>query len=187
MRSLTIEGRQERLEGQQLLDHPEAIVARGRQLLQSQRWEDLAVGLAVVTGRRLTEILKTARFHPASDWTVEFEGQLKQKADILPPYEIPTLVEAEAVIGAWQRLRGLHPCEALINEEVEARYGEEVRTAADRHFAPFVPSRTGKPDALFTHLFRSCYGTLATWLFAPPSVNALVYKATIYGHYWVLQ
>lgn len=187
MRALTEEGRQERLEGQQLLDQPEAMIEKGRQLLMSARWEDIAVGLAVTTGRRLTEILKTARFHPLSDWTVEFEGQLKQKAEMMPPYEIPTLVEAEAVMSAWQRLRDLRHCETLTNEEVEDRYGEEVRTAADRHFASLVPSRTGREDNLFTHLFRACYGTLATWLFAPPSVNSLVYMATIYGHYWVLQ
>ncbi len=187
MRALTEEGRQERLEGQQFLDQPLAMLEKCRQLLVSPRWENIAVGLAVTTGRRLTEILKTARFHPLTDWTVEFEGQLKQKAEMMPPYEIPTLVEAEVVIGAWQRLRGLLPCEELTNEEVEARYGEEVRTAADRHFTRLVPYRTGKEDVLFTHLFRSCYGTLACWLFAPPSVNALVYKATIYGHYWVLR
>ena len=187
MRALTEEGRQERLEGQQLLDQPEAMIEKGRQLLMSARWEDIAVGLAVTTGRRLTEILKTARFHPLSDWTVEFEGQLKQKAEMMPPYEIPTLVEAEAVMSAWRRLRDLLHCETLTNEEVEDRYGEEVRTAADRHFASLVPSRTGREDNLFTHLFRACYGTLATWLFAPPSVNSLVYMATIYGHYWVLQ
>jgi len=185
MRALTEEGRQERLEGQQLLDAPLAVIEKGRHLLVSTRWEDIAVGLAVTTGRRLTEILKTARFHPMSDWTVEFEGQLKQKAEMMPAYEIPTLVEAEVVIGAWQRLRGLLSCQERTNEEVEALYGEEVRTTADRHFAHLVPSRTGREDSLFTHLFRSCYGTLAVWLVAPPSVNALVYKATIYGHYWV--
>jgi hypothetical protein len=187
MRALTEEGRQERLEGQQELDNPLAVIEKGRSLLESARWEDIAVGLAVTTGRRLTEILKTAQFRPLTDWTVEFAGQLKQKAEILRPYEIPTLVEAVQVIAAWQRLRTLLPCEELTNEEVEALYGEDVRTAADRHFTRLVPYRTGKEEVLFTHLFRSCYGALAVWLFAPTSINALVYKATIYGHYWVLQ
>lgn len=187
MHALTEEGRQERLEGQQLLDRPEAVIARGRALLESQRWEDLAVGLAVTTGRRLTEVLKTARFHPVSDWTVEFEGQLKQKAEMLRPYEIPTLVEARVVIAAWQRLRTLLVCQSLTNEQVEAQYGEEVRRAADRHFASLVPCRTGREESLYTHLFRAVYGTLAVWCFCPPSVNGLVYLATIEGHYWVLQ
>jgi telomere resolvase len=187
MHALTEEGRQQRLEGQQLLDQPEAIVAKARQLFGSQRWEDLAVGLAVTTGRRLTEILKTAQFHPLSDWTVAFEGQLKQKAEILRPYEIPTLVEADQVMAAWQRLRSLLDCQALTNEEVESLYGEEVRTAADRHFSSLVPYRTGREENLFTHLFRAVYGTIAIWLFCPPSVNALVYLATIEGHYWVIR
>ncbi len=63
---------------------------------------------------RLTEILKTARFHPLSDWTVAWEGQLKQKAERMLPDEIPTLVEAEVVIGAGLRLRGLLSCEERV-------------------------------------------------------------------------
>src|SRR5262245_15692926 len=41
MHALTEDGRQQRLEGQQLLDDPDAIVARGAELLGSQRWEDV--------------------------------------------------------------------------------------------------------------------------------------------------
>lgn len=48
MHALTEDGRELRLEGQQLLDDPDAIVARGAELLGSQRWEDVAVGLAVI-------------------------------------------------------------------------------------------------------------------------------------------
>jgi hypothetical protein len=55
-------GEARRLEGQQLLDDPDAIVQRAASLLQSQRWEDITVGLAAVTGRRLTELLKPPSF-----------------------------------------------------------------------------------------------------------------------------
>src|SRR5579875_3767616 len=103
MHALTEEGRQRRLDGQQILHDPDAIVQRAATLLRSSRWEDLAVGLAVTTGRRLTELLKTAQFHPMSAYTVEFSGQLKQKQELLAPYEIPTLVEAELVLDAWRR------------------------------------------------------------------------------------
>src|SRR5436305_3008892 len=47
MKALTEEGRQRRLEGQQKLSDPDAIVARAATLLKSQRWEDITVGLAV--------------------------------------------------------------------------------------------------------------------------------------------
>src|SRR5947199_5859529 len=113
MKGLTEEGRKHRLEGQQLLDDPDAIVERAATLLRSQRWEDITVGLAVTTGRRLTELLKTGIFHPMSAYTVKFEGQLKQKAEILAPYEIPTLVEADLVITACHRLRETLDCTQL--------------------------------------------------------------------------
>lgn len=185
MKALTEAGRQRRLEGQQLLRQPDEIVERAARLLESARWEDITVGLAVVTGRRLTELLKTASFHPMSVWTVLFRGQLKQKAEILAPYEIPTLVEASLVLSAWQRLRHLLDCTQFDNGEVERRYGAEVRATTNRHFVDLVPTRSGKEENLFVHLFRSVYVTLAVYYFCPPAINALDYKATIAGHYWV--
>ena len=185
MKALTEAGRQRRLEGQQLLRQPDAIVERAATLLQSSRWEDLAVGLAVVTGRRLTELLQTASFYPMSAWTVLFSGQLKQKAEILAPYEIPTLAEAALVLSAWERLRSQLDCRSLEHGEVERRYGAVVRATTNRHFVDLVPTRSGKEESLFVHLFRSVYVTLAVYYFCPPAINALDYKATIAGHYWV--
>jgi len=186
MHALTEEGRQQRLEGQQLLDEPDAIVARGAVLLRSQRWEDIAVGLAVTTGRRLTEILKTAVFHPLSRYTVQFEGQLKQKAELLAPYEIPTLVEADLAIEAAGRLRTLLPCRDLENTEVERRYGPTVRATTHQHFQQLIRIRANDVS-VYTHACRAVYGRIATYYFAPPTINALVYLATIQGHYWLLR
>jgi hypothetical protein len=186
MHALTEQGRELRLEGQQLLDDPDAIVARGAELLKNQRWEDVAVGLAVTTGRRLTEILKTAHFYPMSAYTVLFEGQLKQKAELLAPYEIPTLVEADLVIEAAGRLRTLLSCRDLENTEVERRYGPTVRATTHRHFQHLIRIRANDVS-VYTHTCRAVYGRIATYYFAPPTVNALVYLATIQGHYWLLR
>src|SRR5690242_2830692 len=186
MHALTEQGRELRLEGQQLLNDPAAIVARGAELLCSGRWEDIAVGLAVTTGRRLTEILKTAVFHPMSAYTVEFEGQLKQKAELLAPYEIPTLCEADLVIEAAGRLRTLLSCRDLEKTEVERRYGPTVRATTHRHFQHLIRIRANDVS-VYTHACRAVYGRIATYYFAPPTVNALVYLATIQGHYWLLR
>jgi len=185
MHSLTEEARKRRLEGQQLLDDPDAIVSRAETLLRSKRWEDLTVGLAAVTGRRLTELLKTAQFHPMSTYTVQFEGQLKQKAELLAPYEIPTLVKADLMIAAWSRLRKSLDCTQLDNGTVEHRYGPAVRITADQRFKDLVPTRTDHEANLFTHLFRAVYGTLAIYYFCPDTVHPLNYLATIHGHYWI--
>ncbi len=92
------------LEHQQLIENPRAIVARAESLLHSSRSDELIVALALVSGRRLTEVLKTGRFFPKTANTLIFDGQLKRRDLDVKPFEIPVLVDAELVIQAW-RLR----------------------------------------------------------------------------------
>lgn len=163
---------------------PDAIVAKAASLLANSYWQDVALGLSVLTGRRVTEILKTGSLSPETDWTVTFSGQLKKRDVILPPYEIPTLIRADLVLAAWRRLRTLLDCSGLTKEEVDAQYAPEVRAVATRHFGALVPMRVGHEDQLYTHLFRCIYGLIAVLHFAPDTVLNLDYMAEIYGHYW---
>lgn len=175
----------QRVHAQQLLDHPWEILQRAEQLLTSAQWEELVVGLAVVTGRRLTEVLKTGTLHPKSAWTVVFSGQLKRRDILLDPYEIPTLVPAEQVLAAWTQVRAQVDCGTMETREVSAAYSQQVGDVARRAFHGLVPVRTNDED-LYTHLFRTVYARLAVWLYCPPQVMDLTYMATIQGHYWVL-
>ncbi len=174
----------QRREDPQFFPHPEAVVQKAENLLASSYWQDVALGLSVLTGRRVTETLKTSTFHPQTDWTVTFSGQLKRRDAIMIPYEIPTLIRADLVLSAWQRLRGMLDCSALTKEEVDARYAGEVRAVATRHFGHLIPTRAGHEEQLYTHLFRCIYGQIAVLYFAPSWVLNLDYLATIYGHYW---
>lgn len=163
---------------------PDAVVAKAASLLTSSYWQDVALGLSVLTGRRVTEILKTGELHPETDWTLTFSGQLKKRNLMLPAYEIPTLMRADLVLSAWHRLRTMLDCSSLTKEEVDALYAPEVRAVATRHFGTLVPTRVGHEDQLYTHLFRSIYGQIAVLLFAPDTILNLDYMAEIYGHYW---
>jgi hypothetical protein len=173
----------ERLEQQQLLEHPERIVAKAGELLGSRSWVEVVVGLAVVTGRRLSEILKTGELHPKTRYTVMFAGHLKRKDVVLKPYEIPVLIEASVVLAAWQRLRSLVDCSQMETEAIGKTYGVEIGAAAERHFAGLVPRRHGR-EKLFAHVFRAVYPRLAVYYFCPPDVSDLAYVSTILGHYW---
>ena len=51
-----------------------AIVSRATNLLLSRKWADVAAALAVLTGRRSTEILKTAELELKSAYSVMFTG-----------------------------------------------------------------------------------------------------------------
>ncbi len=182
MNAISDEKFQERLENQQVIDHPQEVVARAEKLLHSDRWDDLVTGLAIVTGRRLTEILKTGRFFPRSMYTVIFDGQLKRKDIALEPYEIPTLVNAELVLAAWRRLRSLEDTTGLDNGQVAQKYSRIASENAVRQLSGLIPQRSTKED-LYTHAFRAVYARLAVFLFCPIVVNELVFVNAILGQY----
>jgi telomere resolvase len=176
------EALQKRKENQQLVENPTAIVERAEKLLQSDRWYDLVAGLAVVTGRRLAEILKVGRFTLQTQYTVIFEGQLKRRDLDLKPFEIPTLVPAEEVIRAWRKLRTLVDCTDLTIAQVAEKYHKDPIVSANQYFTGLIPPKFGKKD-LDTHSSRSVYAHIAVLWFDPIRVQDLHYVATVLGHY----
>ena len=94
-----------RNENQGLIDHPDAIVEKATQLLSSREWADVAAALAVLTGRRSSEILATARFYYKTPYSVTFTGALKRRGEQQTlSFEIPTLAPAQMVIEALNKL-----------------------------------------------------------------------------------
>ncbi|MBD2088357.1 hypothetical protein H6F67_00505 [Microcoleus sp. FACHB-1515] len=169
------------------IDQPDAIVAKAVALIEdSPHWFDLAAALAVLTGRRSSEILATAQFEKASQWSVRFTGALKRRGERqILSFEIPTLTTADRVIAALAKLRQQLPdAVALTPEEINRKYGDRVVQACERHFAGLVPPRG--QDNLYTHLFRAVYATIATFWYCPSWVEPTEYKAAIQGHYAVL-
>lgn len=172
----------------QFLSDPQAIVNRAVELLNSFQWSEIAAGLAVVTGRRCSEVLKTAQFQFQTPYSVSFSGSLKRKGEpTLCVFDIPTLCPAELVIDGIERLRHLlgTEIESLSLRQISGRYSRAVAHKCDEHFADLVPKRTGK-DNLYTHLFRAVYATIASHWYCPPHVPEIEYRAAIQGHYQIL-
>ncbi|MBD1847768.1 hypothetical protein H6F89_31140, partial [Cyanobacteria bacterium FACHB-63] len=170
----------------QFIDDPDAIVARAVKLLGEPDWADVAAGLAVLTGRRSAELLSTARFEVKSKWSVTFTGAVKRRGEKGLAFEIPTLTTAKRVVTAIDKLRRELPqAVELPASEVNAKYGQAVARACDRHFQDLVPTRPGK-DNLYTHLFRSVYACIATFWYCPPTVDVTEFKAAIQGHFQIL-
>ena len=170
----------------QFLTNPNAIAQTALNLLKSDRWSEIAAGLAVVTGRRVSEILKTAQFEIVSPYSVLFTGAAKRRNESIPlKFEIPTLVPALDVIDAISRLRGQLDTESLTNRQINDKYEQPVARECDLHFRDLVPTRDGKNN-LYTHLFRAVYATIATHWFCPPTVSDLEFRAYIQGHFKVL-
>jgi hypothetical protein len=156
---------------------------RAETLLSSKTstWADLAVGLGVVIGRRLSELLglKT-KLEPKTEFSILFSGQLKHQGE-LAAFEIPTLCPAKTVLEAWKRLKFMLGSESLDPQLINRRFSRQCKESANRHFADLVPPRMGDDD-LYMHLFRAIYATLAVHYYCPPRVNGILFKAEIQGH-----
>lgn len=177
----------ERNEAIQLIDDPDAIVSKAVELLDSPEWSEVCAGLAVLTGRRSSELLSTAKFEKASKWSVMFTGALKRRGELQElSFEIPTLTTADRVVKALEKVRSQLPdATELSAESVNRKYGQAVIRACDKHFKRLVPSREGK-DNLYTHLFRAVYATIGAFWYCPPQMNETEFKAAIQGHYAIL-
>lgn len=175
------------------LRDPEAIIARGSELLEHEDWAALAAGIIAMVGRRVGEVLVSGQIAPKSPSSVLFSGQLKWRGRPEYMFEIPTLCEAQRVLSAWERLRS-HPDLAVLGlpvgeptrvnlDRVNGKLYPRVRDAVTYFFAGLVPRAEEEEDeALFSHLLRGLYATLAVWRYCPSWVDPDTFRATILGH-----
>lgn len=172
----------------------EAIVERARALIGSAEWSEVGAGLAVLIGRRISEILISS-FSLKSAWSLNFSQMAKRKETQDITIEIPTLAPAPEVLAAIQRLQqGLRTDELKLQglsdrqakQKVNNLYSGAIADKCQEHFSDLVPARTDK-DTLYTHIFRAVYATIAAHWYCPPAVPEHQFKAEIQGHFTITQ
>ncbi len=169
-----------------------AVVAQADSLLQSDNPNEVAAALAVLIGRRISEIL-ISEFEACTPYSVWFSEPVKKSGNI-PPFEIPTLIEADTVLTAIARLRKAWNIDEIkagatsdrqLKQAINKRY-EGVPKAVRRHFSDLIPGREADNDSgekLYTHVFRSVYAEIATYFYKPSTVPDHRFKAEIQGHF----
>ncbi len=169
------------------------IVERARALLASSEWSDVAAGLAVLIGRRISEIL-LSNFAPHTHWSLDFSEMSKKSSNSLT-IEIPTLAPAPLVLAAIQRLQASLQIDDLkanafsektARQTVNQRFSLAVTDRCHLHFHDLIPLRTDREN-LYTHLFRACYATIAAHWFCPVTVPEHSFKSEIQGHFTISQ
>lgn len=186
-----------------LITNPEAIVDKAISLLKSHLWSNIVAGLAVLIGRRISEILKTGEFKYKTEYSLIFSGALKRRNESVEcVFEIPTLTKATTIIEAITKLRRelANEIQDLSLKELNTKYSKAVSKQCDAEFAHLVPPRDGKDNGglkysngirasrphLYTHLFRAVYATIATHWYCPVTIPEIEYRAAICGHYQIL-
>lgn len=139
------------------------------QLLESREWRELAVGLIAATGRRATEILKTAEFNQIGQFEVKFSGQLKAKGEERKPYPTFTLLESNKVCDALFRLRRMPEIKELKKKtlaEIDSGRNTTINRLVVEKFSPIIQPPTGELQ-LSTKNLRASYAAIAIYLFCP--------------------
>ena len=70
-------------------------------------WQNIAIALALATGRRPIELFCTGKFSEPEKNGVTFSGQAKTKMSSTAPYRIPVLHDVETIQLAMKRMRRL--------------------------------------------------------------------------------
>src|SRR5579859_270102 len=179
---------QERLENQQFLEYPDQIVNKGLILVQSSDWAELLVALALGTGRRFWELVKTGTFVEKTPYSVDFAGQVKGHGREEEAFEIPTLYRAFLVVEGVQRLRRLIDWSEL-EDEYSPKYQKYNRVANEMVVHQFTDLISIRPtrEQLSLHVLRTVFARIATYWYAPPEVADITFMAQIQGHRYILQ
>lgn len=94
------------------------------QALESSSTYDLAVGVALSTGRRAIEVMYQGEFKAIGDYEIEFSGQAKRGKGVdTDSYIIPTVIKTDKIVEAVTKIRTSSQFEKL--EEKLAEIEEE--------------------------------------------------------------
>jgi hypothetical protein len=150
----------------------------------ADRW--LAVAIAGLTGRRFAEVIAKGTFSlTGHSHMLHFEGQ--QKSARSEGYDILTLIPAQGVLAAIERLRqfpevkamaqlrgeGLKQSLNLLNRKLNAMCGAAL--------CEVVPPLDGK-KTVTVHNLRGLYGAIAVYFFCPPQHHEYAFIQHYLGH-----
>ena len=163
-------------------------------------YTDLAVGLALATGRRANEIMKTAKFKKLDKQFVMFEGQLKTHNRYLfediGSYKIPCIIDTDFVINGMKLLRKKTKAEVMEYTDITGSTVKKSVSEGDikdlRHNDAvnlrFTSSLNQRVKAILGHgdfSFRTCraiYVEIAFHEFRHNGESKAAFRSRVLGH-----
>jgi hypothetical protein len=161
--------------------HIDQIIKAAVLLTKSKNWKELAVGLTLLSGRRITEILKTATFEDVGEKkAVLFGGQLKAKGE-RGTYIIPLLgITPKQAVKALKKLRKMLDTTDMTMVQVSEKCSYHCRTIAKDNFSKYVGT-----DGTFkctNHDLRAIYATYCTENLKNKSQSPNSFLSMLLGH-----
>jgi len=151
-------------------------------LLDSEKYAEITSALCFLTGRRMTEIMKTAKFTNSknSKNVMYFEGQLKT-AEIKKKYEVYVLGGAKNECKkALKKLRSMLDTKKMTNLEVSRKYETNVNSTVNAFFSRFVGVKD--VNKCSAHDLRAIYSTYCSDNFKEKYQTTNSFLSQILGH-----
>ena len=160
----------------------EKMIQIAIKLLDSSKYSDIVSALCLLTGRRMTEILKTAKFTNSrnSQKVVYFKGQLKTK-NANTKYQIYTLENSRDLCKvALKKVRQMIDTSTLSNNETARKYETTINASCRLWFSSFI----GKKDIDFCscHDLRNIYALYCCEHYKSEEQTDSSFIAEILGH-----
>lgn len=137
----------------------EAAISTARELLSEKSYVKVALGIALLSGRRTYEILSCGSLKAIGSDRAIFDGQAKTKSREVSSYEIPILGGlAVEVATALEKLRALKPeFVGMDSKSLNAKVSKEFGNQVKRAFAGSIEVAGG---SLSPHTLRGAYGAI---------------------------
>jgi len=181
--------------GERSLYDVNGYIQTAKELLKSDSYIDITMGLCALTGRRPGEILATAIFTKTSKRTIDFDfekkkveikfdegvvfkGQMKTKGanDAKEQYLIPVLCNADWVINALDKLRKLKDFTGKTPKQINSTSGKSQNACAKKEFSQFFEGDV-KPYDL-----RHAYSLICASRFCDNANQYGKFYSSILGH-----
>ena len=166
-------------------------------MLSSNSYMQVTLGLVALTGRRPSEILLTAKFEQVNhidsaflkevskDRLLTFTGQLKKREQENDGYTIPVLCDNRLVLEAIEKLRKMKDFSDVVPangktlaQMVNSKTAKEQNIVARKFFAEFVEG-----NQITAYSLRAIYASIASFLYYDSDCgNEMPFFSEILGH-----
>ncbi len=172
---------------------PQPVIDAAVTALSSKSTWEVAAAIILLTGRRPTEILKSAEFTQSGPYQLEFSGQLKSRGDraILRrsgsanAYPIYSLVRTHLLIDAFtqfRRIASVRELQEAENTAVDSRLNATINRAVRAVFPEgILPAPLGETQLSAKNL-RAAYTNIAYHLFGTAETSIGSFSEDFLGH-----
>jgi hypothetical protein len=190
---------------------PGEFIEKAVELLDSDSWVDVAVGLIALTGRRPHEIVARGGFTAVrrQTWRARFKGQGKKRdsqrvdGDDAPEFEISCLAPASLIVAKLKAIRLDSDVKRIIDESIkkspdvveqnraiDSYTNKRINRALKLHFGLILPTRIGDTEDQETgetgncKALRAAYAALITErdMAGRSTGDKLIYAGRALGH-----